>query len=502
MNELLGNNLFYIYLFACLVVMNYSAFGKYQKIFIIYLITFGMNFLNLVGTRVSLVLLLSVLFIYEEYLNDDKGKLLIITRLRYKIVDFLYYAVFQYDILWILFALFLNSNMVQQAAESYSMYGMKGVYLKYISLVFFVIGLHRLSSQPFELNTFKNMMAHFEEFAFRYIPFEDDELMERLTLITEVEDKSFFARKKSYNWISREFVRYKYRTSGHGGEGGKRFRIRGIFRMFARIARDSQKALKLRGYSTIEMQLIKIIGLKRGHFPRKFVIRRKIYEIIYSTFFFKGLRQYYVSNKYSKEQNFKAFILYVYLYTVPTTVNGKYFDHFIDAFRLEDQTVEKKDWIRYLPLEGMFAACLGLNTRTVYYDRLMRYEWILDKHMMRMGLVLEAAWLMKQNGFLSVKSQTEDYKDYLWDIHHEFTVLLDGFENMTQAERSWLYEQLEERIGQDNFVAAVSDAPDGSQTGFYVKITFRDRWTTGDVNLYITRLMSELGYPRASLAWG
>ena len=41
----------------------------------------------------------TVLFLFEEYLNTDTGKIEIIKKVRYKILDFIYYAIFQYSII-------------------------------------------------------------------------------------------------------------------------------------------------------------------------------------------------------------------------------------------------------------------------------------------------------------------------------------------------------------------------------------------------------------------
>lgn len=84
--------------------------------------------------------------------------------------------------------------------------------------------------------------------------------------------------------------------------------------------------------------------------------------------FFSGLRAYYESNQYGKIEYFKKFIIYIYLHNVPTTINGKRYSKFVDAFN------GKK--IEEISMNAMFVACLGLNTRRIYKERVQLYAWM------------------------------------------------------------------------------------------------------------------------------
>lgn len=68
------------------------------------------GFFRIVESWKIIVLLTVVLFILEEYLNTDIGKIELIKKMKYKIVDFIYYAICQYSIIYIFIALALNSN--------------------------------------------------------------------------------------------------------------------------------------------------------------------------------------------------------------------------------------------------------------------------------------------------------------------------------------------------------------------------------------------------------
>lgn len=75
------------------------------------------------------------------------GKIEIIKKVRYKILDFIYYAIFQYSIIYILIAIIFNSN--------YCLYKIKGG--KIVSFILFVIAVQKLNNPKFELNTFTSM---------------------------------------------------------------------------------------------------------------------------------------------------------------------------------------------------------------------------------------------------------------------------------------------------------------------------------------------------------
>lgn len=95
------------------------------------------------------------------------------------------------------------------------------------------------------------------------------------------------------------------------------------------------------------------------------------------------MRAYYESNQYGKIEYFKKFIIYIYLHNVPTTINGKRYSKFVDAFN------GKK--IEEISMNAMFVACLGLNTRRIYKERVQLYAWMFKKHDLNMEKILYMA---------------------------------------------------------------------------------------------------------------
>ena len=86
MEELFKNNIFFVYLLACIAIYNYGIFTKRQRVLIIYLMSYGLAFFRIVESWKIIVLLTVVLFILEEYLNTDIGKIELIKKMKYKII--------------------------------------------------------------------------------------------------------------------------------------------------------------------------------------------------------------------------------------------------------------------------------------------------------------------------------------------------------------------------------------------------------------------------------
>ena len=110
MEVLLTNNIFFVYLLGILVIINYEVFEKKQKIAIIYACSFGLTFNHDLRCSMIILLLLLILFVYEEYLNEDLVKVQYITQFKYKIADFLYMYIFQYKLLYVVLAIGLKAQ--------------------------------------------------------------------------------------------------------------------------------------------------------------------------------------------------------------------------------------------------------------------------------------------------------------------------------------------------------------------------------------------------------
>ena len=135
-------------------------------------------------------------------------------------------------------------------------------------------------------------------------------------ILIDREDHSFFERVESYNWISVEFIVYRLRRMYKESEKCTSSnslllrKINFILYILKKIIKCivneihrlifitnkvvlHRKNIKsyIRGYSTIEMQLIRTLAVKHGYSSH--VFQRKAYEFIYSKIFFSSLKKYY-----------------------------------------------------------------------------------------------------------------------------------------------------------------------------------------------------------------
>lgn len=69
MNGLFGDNIFFLFLFACITIMNYSRMTENQKIILFYLLTFGLAILKVISIMNSIFYLSIVSFFLSGIFN-------------------------------------------------------------------------------------------------------------------------------------------------------------------------------------------------------------------------------------------------------------------------------------------------------------------------------------------------------------------------------------------------------------------------------------------------
>lgn len=422
MNTLVHDNMFYIYFFACVVILNYNVFDRHQKLMLIQITTFSMAVMGGIGAKALCISLTVVLFVLEEYLTADKVKIQLVTKFWTKLLDYGYNFVFQNSGVWTLLALALNSHcflfLTEQKLKNHIFGASMGIWAKGLSVLVFAFGMHRLSTQKFEISSFSEMKSRFESVPFRSADYSNADLQQKMDLLVDIEDKSYFFRENSYNWISKEFIRYRFgrwKLSEPSERKTKpwyiflkkciRFiREYGIIFLLKKGIKELRQSfygirlrpvywLKLifkRGYATLEMQLIRNIGIEKGYENDKHILRRKLFEVIYSYIFFTGLKHYYEVIRFKNRKNFKKFILYVYLYSVDTKINGRTIDPLLSIFGDEKSQIPEKGW-ETMPLELFFVLYLGLNHRHIYPKRVALYNSIILKYHMNTGMIFSLA---------------------------------------------------------------------------------------------------------------
>lgn len=120
---------------------------------------------------------------------------------------------------------------------------------------------------------------------------------------------------------------------------------------------------KIRGCSTLEMQLIRCIGIEKGY--DKCVVRRKFFEFFYTYLFFNGLKNYYENTQNNKRREFKKFILYVYLHSIRINMFGNEFKSIDKLFG----DAKVRDW----DIDEFYVAILSLTGARVTPKRMVLY---------------------------------------------------------------------------------------------------------------------------------
>ena len=151
----------------------------------------------------------------------------------------------------------------------------------------------------------------------------------------------------------------------------------------------SKKGLKRylnRGYSTIEMQLIRTYGVVSGY---EKTYLRKIYELIYANIFFKSYNNktkyyhYLHNNLYLKYQ-----IPYAYFKSVRTFINERVCKNMVEYYKYirnfpKNRKISKNEEERIvyiLSIEEIFIFILGLSMNWIDKRILEEYSYYIDKY--------------------------------------------------------------------------------------------------------------------------
>ena len=86
-----------LFFIACIAVVSYTNFRENQRMFLLYLISYSVAVFSVFRIRTSLLLFLISTFFYLEYLTDDLLKTTYIIKIRFKLYDYLYLILFQYE---------------------------------------------------------------------------------------------------------------------------------------------------------------------------------------------------------------------------------------------------------------------------------------------------------------------------------------------------------------------------------------------------------------------
>ncbi len=355
MEILYANNLFVIFVIAGFTIFNISHLKEYQRVILYYLLMFAVSVFGTMRMIFMLPLSFGLLFVFMEYFSLDKMKMELLLKFRYKLMDYFYQIFFIYHFASIIICfIFLHISHITQGVLSTS--------FLCLSIALFAFALHQISKRKFEFKSFTDIFEIMDKDKFYNIQY-DEELKNRLDILTIIEDRTYFDREGTYNFLSFQFFKIKIeqlrellknKTPKETITGGASF---------------VRKSIIVRGYSTLEMQLIRNIAIINGY--DECVIRRKIFELVYSTIFFSSLKNYYAKTTRYGMTHFKEYLLYVYCHNVLSKV-GK-------QKKLFSQFFEEKDIAKW-DKEKMLAVCVGLSFRKITNDNIEKYENIINLH--------------------------------------------------------------------------------------------------------------------------
>lgn len=347
METLFNKNIVFIFFFAMIAIYNYSDLKEYQRMAIIYISVYALAVLNIVGIKMALLLLIVSLFCFFEIFTSDEMKFKILVNPIYKAVDFIYISIFQYSFGGICLALLLLKIKLPETFDK------QNIIFRTLSFLFIVWTLTAMLQQKYVIHTFGEMYRVFTYFPINKIEF-NDKLYEACNILVSIEDKRYFERE-AYSFFSVKYIISLIKGKIASQRGGKKviYVLVNGNRFIKNIFDES------RGYSTIPMQLVRSLGIKRGY---NYKYRRKIFEILYSRMFFKGIERMFNEDKVTQRQYFKEYLLYIYFHKVNTFLGDATFSKFLNAFDMKYNRKNEKD-IYDCTNEGIFIACMGLSKR-------------------------------------------------------------------------------------------------------------------------------------------
>ena len=347
METLFNKNIIFIFFFAMIAIYNYSDLKEYQRMAIIYISVYALAVLNIVGIKMALLLLIVSLFCFFEIFTSDEMKFKILVNPIYKAVDFIYISIFQYSFGGICLALLLLKIKLPETFDK------QNIIFRTLSFLFIVWTLTAMLQQKYVIHTFGEMYRVFTYFPINKIEF-NDKLYEACNILVSIEDKRYFERE-AYSFFSVKYIISLIKGKIASQRGGKKviYVLVNGNRFIKNIFDES------RGYSTIPMQLVRSLGIKRGY---NYKYRRKIFEILYSRMFFKGIERMFNEDKVTQRQYFKEYLIYIYFHKVNTFLGDATFSKFLNAFDMKYNRKNEKD-IYDCTNEGIFIACMGLSKR-------------------------------------------------------------------------------------------------------------------------------------------
>ncbi len=374
-----------------------------KKVGILNIIVFLLCFFNILDTSFVLLIYLISIFIYFFILNPLTFKDTYLKHPLMFILDYLYKLFIDYGFLYLFISLILSADFLRKYFPNSSCY----LWITLIIGGYFVCRsvIECIDDKTFAAKSLDDILKEICKMSdyhkFKY----NGHFMFLSSMLITKEDRSFFARSHSYNWFCTEFIWYRIRRFFSYGKtfpiyykkyiGKIAYVLITLFHalqcflkmiwkliktiidficyLYKSIFIRKKKPLVLRhlfsrGYSTIEMQVIRTIALSEPQ--KKHYIKRKVYELVYSYIFFNCLKDYYNCTDNLK---FKYYIINIYLNIAPVRINKFYYDNIYKLYKKPLKEITKEEFYIY---------CYGLSfnpiSEYILYDNMVN-DCDLDK---------------------------------------------------------------------------------------------------------------------------
>lgn len=312
----------------------------------------------------------------EEFFSEDLQKVTIFRKMKYKILDFVYRSVFEIYYLWfivVIFIIFFGKKVA--SIVSINIYHYSINYVLFVSFVALLFVIKCLLAPKYKTRSISYIIKQFEAKDLIYMIKIDKHMKDMFNILVAIEDNTFFDRNEKQHVLTMKYIKSKIAKYFHVFF----LNLQTGFSNEQRKGYDSSYLSKvrsyIRGYSTIEMQLIRTMGIELGY---KKITRRKIYEYLYSNMILNGYCDYLKTYATFDKDKFKYFILYKYIDNVGIKINSMV----LGASEKHSTVLQlyKTDEYKQISNEKFFVWCLGLpRHETIDINQVSIYADIIDK---------------------------------------------------------------------------------------------------------------------------
>ena len=320
MEDLLSSNSLILLFWIIISFIVDSGKNSYVIVIMTYIMIFIANFFDVVETFPSIFITVLALYIYFDIFCDNV-KRKIMKNIGYKLVDFFYVMFFEYSFSLFLIAIFLSTSFVSSSLrENINIY-----LIKFSSFCVIFWACTNISSQNYLVHTFDEIKNKFDKISTYREFILKNKCIKYSDSILQIEDKNYFIRANKYTLFNTFYLKKIFHTYNlkkivnyismsiknvKTNKTPKTILLR-IVKFIKNIKRI------MRGYSTIEMQLMRTIAIKEGY---GYTFRRKTFEIIYSKLFLDSLCKYYKTCN-CNTRYFKDYLLFIYTNTAKIMVD-------------------------------------------------------------------------------------------------------------------------------------------------------------------------------------